>query len=50
MENNNKDIIIYEEKKTGKVKPVGIEPVRSKKSYFDNENINPTSPLNPKNP
>ena len=39
MEDNNKDIIIYEEKKPDRVKLAGIEPVRSKKSYFDNEDI-----------
>ena len=39
MEEDNKDIIIYEEKKQDRVKLAGIEPVRSKKSYFDNENI-----------
>ena len=33
------DIIIYEEKKPGKVKLAAIEPVLSKKSYFDNEDI-----------
>ena len=34
-----KSLITYEEKKSDRVKPVEIEPVRSKKSYFDNENI-----------
>ena len=33
------DIIIYEEKKPDRVKLAAIEPVRSKKSYFDNEDI-----------
>ena len=33
------DLVIYEEKKPDRVKPVKIDPVRSKKSYFDNENI-----------
>ncbi len=39
MEDNNKNIIIYEEKKPDRVKLAAIEPVRSKKSYFDNEDI-----------
>ena len=39
MGDNDKEIIIYEEKKPDRVKLAAIEPVRSKKSYFDNENI-----------
>ena len=33
------NLIPYEEKKPDRIKPVVVAPVRSKKSYFDNEDI-----------